>query len=269
MYAFVPDSWVASSRTLAFKFTGTGTGTGTTSQGYSASLTKVSGFTYLYTGTIPSVPTGWTDFFWTKVQLVSYASGASGENFTAATASSAVSGNEISVNYTKTLTRPTNDFASKNYDAAAESLNDWAARFLVALDNTNVCGATKAGAKDGSDSALKIAGAGWKIFGTEWSSLTNKANFTSAVASSTSALYYQRAASLYDYVLWKYGSVQSSGAVVLSNFAGRTVPSSAPTAAVVVSQNNDSSSTLVLAGLAAIAVLAAGSYFFIRKKKAD
>jgi len=66
--------------------------------------------------------------------------------------------------------------------------------------------------------------------------------------------------------MWKYGAATSQGAAVLSNFANRTIPSSAPTAANPV-QTSDNSSTLVLGGLAAVAVLAAGGYFFVRKKK--
>jgi len=219
MYAFVPPSWVENNRTLKFKFVGSGTkessSASPSTESFSDTLSVVSGYKYLFTGTIPNyITSGYvaSTFTWNKMQVVSYASGATGASFTASTGLTAPTGNEIYVNYTTAFEKATSNYSTKTFDSAnpgTAPLNDWAAGFLYALDKTNVCGANLTAPKGTEAGALVVYGAGWggatPNLNSKFAALSadNQTVFKTATANRSSAVYYERAASLYDYVVWK------------------------------------------------------------------
>lgn len=304
LYAFVPDSWIASGRFLTFKFTGSGTalssGSGTRTEGYSTQtdtsiahrtdatfgdiyqLALVSGFSHVFSGIVPAIPSGYSSFNWTRAQVCSYPSSlATGTStwhntFTASTAVAAPSGNLISVNADAPVSKALSStyFGSRAFVSDTEKVNEWAYKVLKTY--ATVCDSGKTYARNDQAGAQLYYQKGWTYQtqsigdASDWNALTSKALFTNVVASATSSSYYARFASMYDYILSKYGYYSATNtSAYLANYANRTIPSFVSGSSIVMPTASDSSSTLVLGGLSAVAVIAAGGYFFVRKKKID
>jgi len=241
------------------------------------------------TGKVPSTVTGYSNITVTGVQLLCYPSsaatldwGSAGDKWDTASATyggfSGTTGTALAYNQIRMTanapvgTRPltTTYSSSETYNVDSASYDCWCSSFVSSFAST--CASTKTATLGDSTAAAKIYQAGWDqgTYGkVGFNKLTLKANFTSAVANSASTKYDEKAASLYDYILAKYGSTEAGTSSYLSNFAGRTITSfaNANTANPVVVSSNDQSSTFVLGGLAFIAIVPAGGYFFVRKKK--
>jgi hypothetical protein len=291
VYAFVPSSWVSDSRFLTMKFTGSADATSSstaapTFEGFSQNtdtaknsdthtttkviyqLKRVSN--HLYSCTIPTLPSGYTNPKWSRMQVLSYPSASLSKdwslqaNWTASTAIAVPSGEEIYVYPTAAATGygQTGVFATRTYDAALEALNEWAISSYDLFAASDVCGTTKNAAVGDSTAAGKIFQAGWALQGNAWSSLTDKLLFTNATTSNAANTYYLKFALQYDYILAKYGTTYTS------NYASRTIKNLANLQNPIIPVSaSESSTTIFLASLATLAAFAAGGYFFLKKKK--
>jgi len=252
-------------------------------------LTLVSPFTHLFYCQVPSIPAGYSSFTWSQAQVLTYPStvttsedwGSSAyKKWDGATTISNLSGNLVSVNPDAPVSAPVaaSYSGTRAFVSDTEKVNEWAYTMIKTYGD-GLCGSTQSYGVDDATAAGLFIAKGWpkqapRLEGSDyatWNALTSKSLFTSATASSTSSLYYARFASLYNYILAKYGYYENNASAYLSNYAGRTITTfaNANTASPVGIASNDSSSTLVLGGLAAAAVLVAGSYFFVRKRKAN
>jgi LPXTG-motif cell wall-anchored protein len=306
-YAFVPDSWIASSRFLTIKFTGSGTpttsgATGLKTEAFSVNsdtsvshitsgyagcdvyqLTLVSGFTHLFYCQVPSIPSGYSSFTWSRAQVLTYPStvttamdwgSSSYKKWDGATTISTLTGNLISVNPDAPISAPVAATYSgtRAFVSDTEKVNEWAYKVLKTY--STVCASGKTHAQNDQTGASLYFQQGWTYQtqsmgdAADWNALTSKALFTNVTASTTSSLYYARFASMYDYILSKYGYYSTTNTTAyLANYANRTIPSFVSGSSIVDPATTDSSSTLVLGGIAAVAALASGAYFFVRKKK--
>jgi LPXTG-motif cell wall-anchored protein len=237
--------------------------------------------------TIPSSVTGYTNVVITGIQLLGYSSASANLNWAndlwdtasttygsfSGTTGSAYANNQIRMTANASVgTRPLGAAYSTagTFDLDSASYDYWCSYFSTTFAAT--CATTKTAAVGAGAAAATIYQNGWAsgLWGkTGWNKLTLKANFTSVTASSTSTDYGAQAASLYNYILAKYGTIEAGTSQYLSNYAGRTITpfSGANTASLVSNAQDDNGSSLLLGGLAGAAVLAAGAYFFVRKKK--